>query len=298
LGPASQSIACVGVGGTLGAILAERLGAVGVEVRCPDPTDDRTVPELESADVVVNASGPRGRPGLVWEDYFREHLGVTSTVVRSMRPGARLVQISSVAVWGAQRARIGPESPMAPTLFPAKAYACAKLLAESMAHVSGAARGIAVRVLRPSIVYGPGVESALDTLRRMHARGVRLRLTPARVRQQLLHIDFFVHAVERAVTVPIAPDETALALADPFVLTNADLAPPPGRWPNVDIDVLAAAAAHRRWSRTVGIPPLSMEALAILGIDNEFDVEPTLRTLGIDAARFSRALTFDPYWRG
>jgi nucleoside-diphosphate-sugar epimerase len=289
-------LVCVGARGTLGGLLVQRLGARGIEIRCPDPGDERGVPELADADVVVNVGGPRVRPGLTWVDYFREHVGVTTTVVRSMRPGARLVHVSSTAVYGARGTLLGPGAREAPTRFPSIAYACAKLAAEAIARTSGVERGLVVRVLRPSMVYGPGVDSALDTIRRLHRRGVRLRLRPERVRQHLLHVDLLVHAVERAVTGAVDRGERPLALADPVVVTNADLAPQASRWPAIDVDVSAAAALHDRWARTLGLAPGALEALAVLGLDNEFDVEPMVRVLRVDAGAFSRAATFDAYW--
>src|SRR5438105_11166564 len=127
------AVAVVGTGGTLGARVAKRLQAPPLELRWPDPRARRLVPELADADVVVNLSGPRVRAGLGWADYFREHVGVTAAVVRSMRPGARLVHVSSTAVYGARGERLGPSSFEAPTLFPSPAYACAKLAAEAIA---------------------------------------------------------------------------------------------------------------------------------------------------------------------
>src|SRR5271165_930490 len=158
------TVAVVGAAGTLGAYIAGRLGATPVELRCPDPRDECVVPELHDADVVVNVGGPRVRNGLGWEDYFREHVGVTSRVARSMRRGTHLVHVSSTAVYGARGRLLGPASREAPTLFPFPAYACAKLAAETTARALCAERGVRVTVLRPSMVYGPRVDSALTTL--------------------------------------------------------------------------------------------------------------------------------------
>jgi hypothetical protein len=64
-----SSVAVVGVGGALGRRIADQLGARAVDLRCSNPCDERRVPELADADVVVNAGGPRVRPGLRWGDY-------------------------------------------------------------------------------------------------------------------------------------------------------------------------------------------------------------------------------------
>lgn len=282
-------IVVVGVVGTLGKLLARRLGARGVEIRCADPREDVRNAEIAEANVVINAGGPRVRPELGWGDYFREHVGVTSCVARSMRPGARLVHVSSTAVYGARGQTLGAGSVEAPTLFPSPAYACAKLAAETSARAIGAERGVEVVVVRPSMVYGPGVESALDTLRRLDARGVGLRLTPASVRQHLVHVDLLFAIIER-LTHGGAP--RMVVAADPFVLTNADLAP---RGRAVPVNVGLAANAHRHALARLGVAPSALEALAVLALDNVFDTS-SLDALGLDLGAFARSRTFDPYW--
>lgn len=292
----------VGSDGTLGCILVDRLGVRGVRMRCADWRAEAPA-EIAQADVVVNVAGPRVRPGLGWADYMREHVGVTSAIARTMRAGTRLVHVSSTAVYGARGERLGLQSPEAPTLFPSSAYACAKLAAENAARAIARARGVAVRVLRPSMVYGPGVESALETVRKLARRGLRLRLAPGDVRQHLLHVDLLVRAVDRAAVAALAPDEAPLLVADPFVLTNADVVCSGGsssgaRLP-LAIDVRAMSSVHRALSRTgLELAPAALEALAVLGLDNTFDVAPTWRALGVDPAQFARERTFDRYWFG
>jgi UDP-glucose 4-epimerase len=291
------AIAVVGAAGTLGAILRERLDAVAVELRGTDPADERIIPELADADVVVNVGGPRVRPGLGWRDYFREHVGTTARVARSMRAGARLVHVSSTAVYGARGERLGPASREEPTRFPAPAYACAKLAAESLARALGAERGLRVTVLRPSMVYGAGIDSALATLRRFHRRGVHLRLAPAHLRQHLVHVDLLASVVERVARGAAPLEARPLLVADPFVLTNADLAPAAtrARLPLV-VDVRAAATLGRTMTSVVGAAPLALQALGVLGLDNEFDVEATWPAAAVDPRAFDRRSTFDAYW--
>ena len=288
-----QQILVVGKGGTLGAAIARRLDCAAIELRATDPRDRSRVDEVARADVVVNASGPRVRPGLDWADYFREHVGIASRVVRSMRPGAHVVHISSSAVYGARGALLGTDDVEAPTLFPARGYACAKLAAEAEVRAQGRSQGVRVTVLRASMVYGPGIESALDSILRLSSRGVSLRLAPARVRQHLLHVELFLDAVTSATTRP--PDsERMLVLADPFVLTNSDLVPRRAGLPVVV--PLGATSALHALARRLGRAPSSTEALAVLAMDNEFAWRPAFETLELDAARYARERTFDPYW--
>jgi nucleoside-diphosphate-sugar epimerase len=284
----------VGAQGTLGAALMQRLGAQGVEIRCPDPTDDSWVPELEDADVVVNAGGPRVRKGLGWADYFREHVGVASRVVRSMREGAHLIHLSSTSVFGSGRPGVmGPDTQEAPVLFPMPDYACAKLAAETTARSLGLDHGVDVTVVRPSMVYGPGIDSALESIRKLAARGVRLHLTPHATRQHLVHMDTLVRILERAIAVgPV--DERVLIAADPFVLTNEDLRPA-GKGIEMTLPVGVAAEVQRAWHSRLPTP-LALDALAVLALDHEFDSSATFAALDIDPGELGRDRTFDAYW--
>lgn len=282
----------VGKGGTLGAAIARRLGCAAIELRATDPRDGSPVDDVARADVLVNASGPRVRPGLDWADYFREHVGVASRVMRSMHPGAHVIHISSCAVYGARGGLLATDDLEAPTLFPSPAYACAKLAAEAEVRALGRSRGVRVTVLRPSMVYGPGIESALDSMLRLSARGVSLRFKPAEVRQHLLHVELFLDAVSSATTRPPA-DERVLIVADPFVLTNSDLVSRAG-FPMV-VPLRATSALHAL-ARRFGRAPPSTEALAVLAMDNEFAWRPAFEALELDPAAYARERTFDPYW--
>jgi nucleoside-diphosphate-sugar epimerase len=285
----------IGKGGTIGAVLERRLGAPAIEVRVPDARDEAPIEEAAGADAVVNAGGPRVRPGLDAADYFREHVGLATKLARSMRPGAHLVHLSSTAVYGARGKALVLEEPPAPTLFPSSAYASAKLAAENAARDVATARGVRLTVLRPSMVYGPGIDSALASIKRLSRRGIRLRFVPGSIRQHLTFVGLLGDAVARAIASP-PPDARPrmFVVADPFVLTNAELVPPRG----VPITIpLRAARSLHRLVRVLGRePPGALDALAVLAIDNVFDHAPLFDALDLDRTRYARARTFEPYW--
>ena len=291
-----MAVLVVGKGGTLGAALAERLDADALELRMPDPTNDEVVPEIARADVVVNAGGPRVRPGLGFADYFREHVGVAGRVVRSMRAGTHLVFLSSTAVFGARSGPpLSPTTPEAPTLFPSAAYACAKLAAETTTRALARERDVRVTVLRPSMVYGPGIDSALESVRRLRGRGLSLRFTPGRLRQHLVHIDLLVAAVAHAASQAPPQSDRILLAADPFVLTNDDLVLGGGAPIVLPVD-LADVAGHMLGGLGIDAPSL-VETLSVLAIDNEFDSRTLFTELDLDPATFARERTFDRYYR-
>ncbi|HSQ67715.1 MAG TPA: SDR family oxidoreductase [Polyangiaceae bacterium] len=284
-------IGVVGAGGTLGAMLVRRLSATPFEFRA----DEGAPSAIAACDVVVNVGGPRVRPGLRSDDYAREHLGVAAHVLGRMRRGAHLVHVSSTAVYGARGARLAAQAPEQPARFPTAGYAFAKLAAESYVRAEHARAGVAVSVLRPSMVYGPGIDSALSTIRRVSRHGVRVIIRPRSLRQHLVHVDLLVAAIERAIAEPLGSEPCIVA--DPFVLESDDITPREGA--PVAIDVARIQRVQQEFARRI---PWSggraLEALAVLALDNVFDWESGFERLGLATERFERARSFDPYWRG
>src|SRR5262249_3091891 len=270
----------------------------GLALRCSTYAPPEPPPELGRADVVVNAAGPRVRPGLSWTDYFREHVGLSCCIARAMRPGSHLIHLSSTAVYGARGGRLQAATPEAPLAFPNPSYACAKLAAELAVRTLARERGLALSVVRPSMVYGPGIESALATVLKLARRGIRLRLQPGSIRQHLLHVDLFERAIE--VLVASGPrTQELLVLADPFVATNDELfqqSARKGRSLAVPLPVSAAQSLVRRWFRfPAQDAPSLLAALAVRGLDNDFDWHPTFAALSLDPGVFSRRATLDAY---
>src|SRR4029077_6002498 len=103
---ADPSLVVVGADGALGGLLAEHLGGRRLSFRCPNGEPTASLADLAEARTVVNASGPRVRPGLTWADYFREHVQGTLALARAMRSGAHLVHFSSAAVYGSSRSGV------------------------------------------------------------------------------------------------------------------------------------------------------------------------------------------------
>jgi nucleoside-diphosphate-sugar epimerase len=292
----------VGADGTLGTLVCRELAVRGVSLRQPGDVLDRRVTEVADADAVVDVAGPRARPGLGWNDYLREHVGTTLAIARSMRKGAHLIHVSSASVYGARNETLTADAPEAPARFPNPSYAWAKLASEHAARALASERGLRLTVLRPPVVYGPGVEGGLDTLFRLASRGFALTLRPAGLRQHLVHIRLLLAAVARLIEKG-APARGVLVVADPFTLTNEALneavrARRPRALP-VPVPLSLANAAIEKWP---GFPdrdvPLKLAALGIFGLGTTFDVRPTFAALDIDPFEFARERTFDPYAEG
>jgi nucleoside-diphosphate-sugar epimerase len=287
----------VGADGALGAVLVTALGAQGVAMRHPAERLDARVPELANATFVVNVAGPRVRPRLHWADYLREHVGTACAVAREAPQGCHLVHFGSAAVYGARGGVIRAGTPEAPGSFPNPSYAWAKLAGEFAIRSICRERGVGLTVLRPTMVYGEGVTSAIDTILSLAKRGVRLDLRPASVRQHGLSVRLLVEILKRLEAV--GPRQQTLVACDPFVFTNGDLAAAVrGKYAAVSLPAPLpwAEALLRRWPLYPDRePPGALAAFAFLGLDNEFDWRETVDALGIDASCFSRALTLDRY---
>lgn len=289
--------AVVGSDGALGAMLAAVLDARPVRLRHPAESLDALLPEVADADFVVNVSGPRVRPGLGLADYMREHVGTATAIARAVRPKGHLVHFSSVAVYGARGGVVQADSPEAPNLFPNPSYAWAKLAGELAVRAICRERGVGFTVLRPAMVYGAGITSAIDTIGSLGRRGVRLELRPSAVKQHCVSSALVVAILERLEA--CGPRERTLIACDPFVFTNADIERSlraKHRGVALPVPLPWAEGLLRRWPLFPDRDaPGALGAFAFLGLDNEFEWRGTFEALGMDAGDFPRARTLDPY---
>jgi nucleoside-diphosphate-sugar epimerase len=254
---------------------------------------------LEQAATVINAAGPRARPGLGSADYFREHVGTSRAIVRAMKPGAHLIHLSSTAVFGARGVQLRCDSLEAPLLFPMPAYASGKYAAELAVRALCEERGIQLTILRLSMVYGPGVDSALESLVKMAARGMRLELKPGSLRQHLLHMELLVYGLLQACKCgPQGP--RPLILADPFSITNNEINAAIARmFPkafSASVPLCIFGKMAKRCGRLAEFRvSMPIASFAVLAIDNEFDWQPGFQALGIEPSDFDRSHTLGKY---
>jgi nucleoside-diphosphate-sugar epimerase len=287
-----------GADGTLGALLVDKLRARGITIRCKDMRHNQPL-QLDRATTVVNAAGPRARPGLDWSDYFREHLGTTRAIVRAMKPGNHLIHLSSTAVFGARSMRLDSDSPESPLLFPMAAYASAKYAAELAVRALCEEKKIRLTILRLSMVYGPGIDSAMASLSKMAARGLRLALKPGSARQHLLSRELLIQGLMNACQYgPLGP--RPLILADPFSITNDEINRAIARIHPKAFSVALPLGCFERlsrlWMRLAEYKfTMPIASLAVLAIDNEFDWQPAFQALRLNPAEFGRDQTFDRY---
>jgi len=158
----------------------------------------------------------------------------------------RFVYISSVKVNGE-----GRDAPYRETDAPSPedAYAISKWEAEQGLQQIAAETGLEVVILRPPLVYGPGVKANFLRLMQMVERGWPLPLGAIRNRRSLLYLGNFVDAIRLCVEHPDAAGQTFLLddgepVSTPqLIRALARAMGRPARLPAVPVGVLELAGA-------------------------------------------------------
>jgi len=154
-------------------------------------------------------------------EYRRANVAATVRLAReAAAAGARrLVFMSSIKVNGESTQR--PYTEADPPR-PEDAYGVSKWETEQALAGVAAATGLEVVVLRPPLVYGPGVKGNFLRLMRLVARGVPLPLASVANRRSLIYVGNLADAVVAAIDAPGAAGRTLLA-ADAEDLSTPDL---------------------------------------------------------------------------
>ena len=156
--------------------------------------DVRTAPRrltFEGADAVVHLAAIAHRAASA-EEMYRVNVNLAVRVGRvAASAGCRMIFMSSVKVHGEESA--APLRESAP-IAPKDGYGESKARAEEALF---AIPGLRLTVLRPPLVYGPGVKANFLTLMRAIARGVPLPLASVANRRSLIYVGNLVDAVMR-----------------------------------------------------------------------------------------------------
>ena len=189
----------------------------------------------------------------------------------------RLVYVSSVKVNGEST----PERPFTEKDVPdpQDPYAVSKFEAEqALRRVSGET-GIEVVVLRPPLVYGPGVRANFLSLLRLVDRGLPLPFGAVDNRRSLIYVRNLAGAMVAALEHPEAAGETFL-VGDGEDVSTAGL-------------VRRLASALGRPSRLLPVPPALM--LAAGKVTGRSDaVERLVSSLAVDSGRIRHRLDWEP----
>src|SRR5262249_10217464 len=134
---------------------------------------------------------------------------------------------------------------------PADPYGLTKLQAEQALEAISAETGLTTIILRPPVVYGPGVGANIPELFRLIDLGVPLPLAMVRNRRSLLYVGNLVDAILLVLEAPLASPAKFL-VTDGDDVSSAEL-------------VRGIGAALYRPARVWPIPPALLRAAGRIG---------------------------------
>jgi len=284
-----------GAGGFVGRTLVPALSAQGWDVReaarsrrpgavvvgdIDGSTDWRAA--LEGIDAVVHLAARvhDGRRAAAndFEAFRRTNRDATLRLAEQAAAAGvrRFVFISSVKVNGEGResAYTSEDAPA-----PQGAYAISKHEAERGLHKLASSAGLELVILRPPLVYGPGVGGNFRTLMRVVARGVPLPLASICNRRSLVGVENFSSAIALVLTHPDAPGRTWL-VSDQHDLSTPQL-------------IRAIATAAGKHARLFPFPPILLRTGAtVIGRHRIYD--QLAGSLTVNSAPLSRDLGWMP----
>ena len=189
----------------------------------------------------------------------------------------RFVFVSSIKVNGEQTVATPFSEADQPN--PQGAYAVSKVEAEQVLWKVAGASGMEVVILRPPLVYGPGVKANFLRLLRWVDRGVPLLLAFAHNRRSMIYLGNLVDALIACVERPDAAGKTFLVSDDEDVST-ARL---------ISIIAETMGKSSRLW-------PFPLPALRLFGrlADKAIETDRLLGSLQIDSSYIRKELGWSP----
>ena len=157
------------------------------------------------------------------QEYRRTNVQGTLNLARQAAAAGvkRFIFISSVKVNGestSEGRRFRPEDPPAPQ----DPYGISKMEAEQGLRLLASETGMEVVIIRPPLVYGPGVKANFAALMRAVERGIPLPLGAVHNQRSLVALDNLVDFIITCTTHPAAANQTFL-ISDGQDMSTADL---------------------------------------------------------------------------
>jgi nucleoside-diphosphate-sugar epimerase len=238
---------------------------------------------LAGVDVIVHLAGRA--------HVFREHAADPLAAYRSVNVEGtkrlaeaavaqkvrRLIYVSSVKVNGERTLeRAFDEHDLSQ---PEDAYGISKWEAELALWDLASRKPMEMVVLRPTLIYGPGVKGNFYALMRAIARGIPLPIASVKNRRSLLYVGNFVDAILRSIGHPAAAGKTYL-VADDEGMSSPDLARHVG-----------SALGHP--ARLLAFPPRLL-SLGAAALGKTAAMARLLGSLQVDNCKIRRELSWEP----
>jgi nucleoside-diphosphate-sugar epimerase len=212
-------------------------------------------------------------------EYRRINVAGTDRLARAAAAAGvrRLVFLSSVKVNGERTDARPFTEDDAPR--PEDAYGVSKWEAEQVLARAAAETGLKVVVLRPPLVYGPGVKGNFLRLVHLVARGVPLPLGAVANRRSLVYAGNLVDAIVKALDAPQAAGRTYL-VSDGEDLSTPEL-------------VRSLAQSLGVKARLMPVPPAALGLAATLA-GKRAEFARLTGSLQVDSSRIRRELAWRP----
>jgi nucleoside-diphosphate-sugar epimerase len=242
------------------------------------------MPALRGIDVVIHLAGRahlrNGPSGMSLREFRRVNVDGTRRLAEAAARagGERVVYVSSIKVNG-EATEERPFTEADPPV-PQDPYAVSKWEAEVLLRDLSERTGMGVVMVRPPLVYGPGVKGNLLTLMRHIDKGVPLPLGNIDNSRSLIALDNLVDALILVSSVSAAVGETYL-VSDERTVSTGEL----GR---------CIAHAMGKKVRLIGIPRSLARALTGLFPPSMPLVQRLTGSLVVDSSKIRRALGWAP----
>lgn len=277
---------------------ASALGRGGVELAVGDVLDGESFARAAAGCSVVFHTAAAVTPSGGWEAFQRPNVeGTRHAIAATQRAGARLVHVSSVAVYGgttryrAGGTRTDEDTPLAP-LLETDFYARSKRESEALvmdAHRDGR---IWATALRPDVIYGTHDRQFVPRVARLLARGVAPVIGRGDTTMAIVNAENVADGLVRAAATDAAGGR-AYNLANDYDVTVAEFFRLAGiglgrRLRTLPVPTMAARGAERLFLLLAPLLPgsrfkaVSFSAVDFLTRDNPFSSERAKRELGWD----------------
>ena len=184
----------------------------GVVLRAIGTIDPQTdwAPHLEGVDIVVHLATSAHRPVSAAAGAIEAEAAAALALAASAAGAGRLVHVSSIRAMG-DATRPGSRWRDSDPPSPRDAYGRAKLAIEQAITAAAKTHRLDLVILRPPLVYGPGVKGNLRALIRLAVSGMPLPFAGIEVRRSLICRDNLVDLLQLACIHPAARGRVFLA---------------------------------------------------------------------------------------
>lgn len=241
---------------------------------------------LEGADVVFHLAARvhvmKDRSADPLAEFRRVNVAGTERLARCAAAAGvkRLVYVSSIKVNG-EATLAGGKFTESDTPMPQDPYGISKLEAERILRCVADETGLEVVIVRPPLVYGPGVKGNFAQMLSVVARGLPLPFASVQNLRSLVYVENLADALIACAAHPAAAGKTYL------VCDGEDVSTP---------DLLRQLAAGMgRPSRLLPFPPVLLRWLGVATGKSQ-QLERLLGSLQVDGDKIRRDLDWSPPW--